>query len=110
MPAACRCSNTLPLSRCRRNVPHQIPRIERATGGVMSTSWLKTLRGAGWLPGVVLAAAATAAIGCGDMDPGGVVIPDCQPAAGAMLPWKTGNNWSYQVNDEGVVSVKITTI
>jgi hypothetical protein len=76
----------------------------------MSTSWLKTLRGAGWLPGVVLAAAATAAIGCGDMDPGAVVVPDCQAAAGSMLPWKTGNNWSYQVNDEGVVSVKITTI
>ena len=27
-----------------------------------------------------------------------------------MLPWKTGNTWTYVVNDEGVVSMKETTI
>jgi hypothetical protein len=55
-------------------------------------------------------AVATTAIGCGEMDPGGVVTPGCTAAAGDLLPWKTGNTWSYQVNDEGVVTPKITTI
>jgi hypothetical protein len=55
-------------------------------------------------------AAALAAVGCGDSDPGAMVTPDCQPAAGEMLPWKTGNTWTYVVNDEGVVSMKETTI
>ena len=27
-----------------------------------------------------------------------------------MLPWKTGNTWTYAVNDEGVVSMKETVV
>jgi hypothetical protein len=55
-------------------------------------------------------AVALAAIGCGSEDPGAKPPDDCQAAAGAMLPWKTGNTWTYVVNDEGVVSMKATTI
>src|SRR5678816_4723616 len=62
----------------------------------------------------VAAAAAFAALvgaGCGDTDPGqGMIDTTCQPATGAMLPWKEGNSWTYAVNDEGVVSMKVTTI
>ena len=42
--------------------------------------------------------------------PGAMVTPDCMAAEGEMLPWKTGNTWTYVVNDEGVVSMKETTI
>ena len=56
-----------------------------------------------------LAVAAIASVGCGDSDPG-AIITDCMAAEGEMLPWKTGNTWTYVVNDEGVVSMKETTI
>jgi len=58
---------------------------------------------------VVLAVAAAGA-GCGDTDPGAIINPDCQPAEGAMLPWKTGNTWTYAVNDEGIVGTKETVV
>ena len=45
-----------------------------------------------------------------DTDPGAIANPDCQAAEGAMLPWKTGNTWTYAVNDEGVVSTKETAV
>jgi len=57
-----------------------------------------------------LGAAAIASVGCGDTDPGATAPPDCTAAEGEMLPWKTGNKWTYLVNDEGVVSMKETTI
>jgi len=57
-----------------------------------------------------IAVAAIASIGCGDTDPGATVTPDCLAAEGEMLPWKTGNRWTYLVNDEGIVSMKETTI
>jgi hypothetical protein len=55
-------------------------------------------------------AAAVAGVGCGDTDPGGLIPPDCEPAEGAMLPWKTGNTWTYAVNDAGLVSTKETVV
>jgi len=55
-------------------------------------------------------AAAVAGAGCGDTDPGAIVTPDCQAAEGELLPWKTGNTWTYAVNDEGVVSMKETVV
>jgi hypothetical protein len=55
-------------------------------------------------------AAAVAGAGCGDTDPGALGNPDCLPAEGVMLPWKTGNTWTYAVNDEGVVSTKETVV
>ena len=59
----------------------------------------------------VVAATVAGAAGCGSQDPGsGTIDINCQPAAGAMLPWATGNVWTYAVNDEGVVSMKETTI
>jgi len=58
-----------------------------------------------------LVAAALAGGGCGDTDPGtGMIDPNCQAAEGAMLPWKTGNTWTYAVNDEGIVSMKETVV
>ena len=75
----------------------------------MSTSGRTPKRSKARLSAIAIAVAA-AAIGCGDMDPGATVNPGCLAAAGAMLPWKTGNTWTYQVNDEGVMSGKITTI
>jgi hypothetical protein len=39
-----------------------------------------------------------------------MIIPDCVADQGAMLPWKTGNTWTYAVNDEGVVSMKETVV
>jgi hypothetical protein len=48
--------------------------------------------------------------GCGNSDPGAIVTPDCMAAEGAMLPWKTGNTWTYAVNDEGIVSTKQTVV
>ncbi len=78
----------------------------------MSTSWPKPIRSAGRLAAVAVAAAVATTLGCGGMDPGAGATDGggCTAPAGAMLPWKTGNTWTYQVNDEGVVSVKITTI
>lgn len=32
------------------------------------------------------------------------------PATGALLPWKTGNNWTYRVTDDDGVTEKVTTI
>ncbi len=55
-------------------------------------------------------AATLAGVGCGSTDPGAMVTPGCEAAEGEMLPWKTGNTWTYVVNDEGVVSMKETTI
>ena len=55
-------------------------------------------------------AVALAAVGCGSEDPGAMIDPGCLAAEGAMLPWKTGNTWTYVVNDEGVASMKATTI
>ena len=75
----------------------------------MSTSGRTPIRSKARLSAIAIAVAA-AAIGCGDMDPGATVDPGCLAAAGAMLPWKTGNTWTYQVNDEGVMSTKETTI
>jgi hypothetical protein len=76
----------------------------------MSTSRPKPVRSAACLAAVAVAAAVATTLGCGEMDPGTTVIPGCTAAAGAMLPWKAGNTWTYQVNDEGVMSPKITTI
>jgi len=57
------------------------------------------------------AAAALASLGCGDTDPGsGTIDTGCLAATGAMLPWNVGNSWTFAVNDEGVVSTKVTTI
>ena len=77
----------------------------------MSTSWPKPIRSSG-LAAFAVAAAVATTLGCGGMDPGTGAADGggCTAPAGAMLPWKTGNTWTYQVNDEGVVSVKITTI
>jgi hypothetical protein len=58
----------------------------------------------------VAIAAAFAGGGCGDTDPGAIVNPDCQAAEGALLPWKTGNTWTYAVNDEGIASTKQTVV
>jgi len=59
-------------------------------------------------------------LGCGSVDPAAH-----QPAAGGdgsggagseplpegpLLPWAVGNNWTYQVTKDGVVSLKTTTI
>ena len=76
----------------------------------MSRSRSKPVRSAGCLAAVAVAAAIATTLGCGEMDPGAVVIPDCTAAAGALLPWKTGNTWTYQVNDMGVMTPKITTV
>ena len=58
--------------------------------------------------------------GCGSVDP-----KADQPAAGGdgsggsgseprpegeLLPWAVGNNWTYQITKDGVVSIKTTTI
>jgi hypothetical protein len=61
---------------------------------------------------VTAAAAATAiaGAGCGSTDPGEMVGPGCQPAQGVMLPWRTGNSWTYRVNDDGIVSMKETVV
>jgi hypothetical protein len=59
---------------------------------------------------VAVVAISLAAIGCGSEDPGATIDPGCMAAEGEMLPWKTGNTWKYVVNDEGVVSMKETTI
>lgn len=59
---------------------------------------------------VVVTAALLASAGCGDTDPAATVDPSCQAADGAMLPWAVGNTWTYAVNDEGVVTMKETTI
>ena len=75
----------------------------------MSTSEPKPIRSAVCLAAVAIAAATTT-LACGEMDPGAMVTPACTAAAGALLPWKTGNTWTYQVNDEGVMTPKITTI
>ena len=62
----------------------------------------------------VLLAAALAGAACGDTDPGAIITPDCESAEGAMLPailpWKTGNTWTYAVNDENVLSTKETVV
>jgi hypothetical protein len=76
----------------------------------MSTSGPTPIHSVGCLAAIAVAAAVATTLGCGEMDPGAVVIPGCTAAAGEMLPWKTGNSWTYQVNDEGVMSPKITTI
>ena len=76
----------------------------------MSTSWPKPICSAGCLAAIAVVTAVVTTIGCGEMDPGAVVKPGCTAPAGAMLPWKTGNTWTYQVNDEGVMTVKSTTI
>jgi hypothetical protein len=58
-------------------------------------------------------AVTAASIGCGTADPGAMNPPadsGCQPAEGAMLPWTTGNTWTYRVTDEGVVGMKETTV
>ena len=50
--------------------------------------------------------------GCGTADPkndatdGGARL---RPP-GALLPWKTGNSWTYRVTDDGEISTKVTTI
>ena len=63
------------------------------------------------VPVAALVAAVLASGGCGDTDPGAMTIdPNCPAPEGAMLPWKTGNTWTYAVNDEGIVSVKETTV
>ena len=35
---------------------------------------------------------------------------DARRLPARCCPWKTGNTWTYQVNDEGVMSAKITTV
>ena len=57
-----------------------------------------------------LRAAVGGASAAADTDPGALGRSRLPAAAGAMLPWKTGNTWTYLVNDEGVVSTKETTI
>jgi hypothetical protein len=61
-----------------------------------------------------LAIAAAASAGCGDQDPGALVTPDCQSAEGDLLPWKTGNTWTYRVTEDttagSVVTMKETVI
>jgi hypothetical protein len=54
--------------------------------------------------------------GCGSSDPNadsgndGGSNSNCQRAAGALLPWKIGNKWTYKVTDNGEVTQKVTTI
>jgi hypothetical protein len=64
------------------------------------------------LPAAAAIAVAIAVAGgaCGSMDPGGNADGGCLAAEGALLPWKTGNTWTYQVNNEGVVGMKQTTV
>jgi hypothetical protein len=49
--------------------------------------------------------------GCGSLDPSTLGSKDAGvKPAGALLPWKVGNNWTYRVTDSGEVSTKVTTI
>jgi hypothetical protein len=59
---------------------------------------------------IAVAIAAAAGAGCGDQDPGAIVTPDCQIAEGDLLPWKTGNTWTYKVTDGAIVSTKETVV
>jgi hypothetical protein len=54
----------------------------------------------------LLAALSSGLAGCGGSDPG----PPGTAEEGPLLPFKTGNSWTYQVTDTGVVSDKTTTI
>jgi hypothetical protein len=51
-------------------------------------------------------------VGCGSTDPG--VDADsgasCTLAEGDLLPWKVGNKWTYKVTEDGMPSIKVTTI
>ncbi|MET0594075.1 MAG: hypothetical protein ABW133_15350 [Polyangiaceae bacterium] len=54
-------------------------------------------------------------VGCGSEDPGANPGNDgggdsCQLPAGALLPWKVGNKWTYKVTEDGMPSQKVTTI
>ena len=54
---------------------------------------------------------ALASIGCGSQDPsangaGGNVSSSNEP----LLPWQTGNTWTYQVTAGADVSLKVTTV
>ncbi|MEY4582120.1 MAG: hypothetical protein RL701_6823 [Pseudomonadota bacterium] len=48
-------------------------------------------------------------VGCVE-DAAGTGPTDNTVATGAILPWKVGNSWTYEVNDEGVISDKTTKI
>jgi len=61
------------------------------------------------------------ALGCGSVDPsanhrgaggdgsGGDGSGGTKPE-GPLLPWAVGNNWTYRITKDGVVSLKTTTI
>jgi hypothetical protein len=52
-------------------------------------------------------------VGCGSTDPGatdGDSGSSCTLAEGDLLPWKVGNKWTYKVTEDGMPSVKTTTI
>jgi hypothetical protein len=55
-------------------------------------------------------------VGCGSTDFGldagtdGGGSGSCQRPTGALLPWTVGNNWTYKVTQDGIITQKVTTI
>jgi hypothetical protein len=66
-----------------------------------------------WL--LLLAGTLSAMLGCGGEDPQASGADDGGSDAlgggsAPYLPWAVGNSWTYQVNDSGVLSAKVTTV
>jgi hypothetical protein len=59
---------------------------------------------------VAVVGAAVAGLGCGDAHLDAMTVTDCQTAGGALLPWNTGNTWTYAVYDEGIPGMKETVV
>jgi hypothetical protein len=64
------------------------------------------------LTSIALASVASLALGCGTIDPkntdgsgGAGPLPE-----GPLLPWAVGNTWTYKVTNNGISTLKTTTI
>jgi hypothetical protein len=58
----------------------------------------------------MIAATFVACAACGSMDPSTYATDAGAGPKGPLLPWRTGNTWTYQVTEGALVSIKITTI
>ncbi len=52
--------------------------------------------------------AAIASVGCGDTNL--AAAPTGAPNQDVLLPWTTGNTWTYRIDDEGIVGTKETVV
>jgi hypothetical protein len=80
----------------------------------MSSS-MKTAAAMKWWWLVLLAGALSVVLGCGTEDPQASAGDDGGSDAlgggtGPYLPWAVGNSWTYQVDELGVLSTKVTTV